>query len=81
MSSRTGRLAVGGQIVVVTINYRLGALGFLGLGALPGSGALGLQDQQAALGWVRRNVGGFGGDPARVTWPGSRAAPRESAPS
>jgi hypothetical protein len=64
------RLAVGGQIVVVTVNYRLGALGFLGLGALPGSGALGLQDQQAALGWVRRNVANFGGDPARVTLAG-----------
>jgi para-nitrobenzyl esterase len=61
------RLAVGGDIVVVTVNYRLGALGFLGLAALPGSGTLGLQDQQAALGWVRRNIAGFGGDPARVT--------------
>jgi para-nitrobenzyl esterase len=64
------RLAVGGQVVVVTINYRLGALGFLGLGALLGSGTLGLQDQQAALGWVRRNVANFGGDPARVTLAG-----------
>ena len=67
------RLAVGGDIVVVTINYRLGALGFLGLGALPGSGTLGLQDQQLALGWVRRNIAGFGGDQARVTLAGESA--------
>jgi para-nitrobenzyl esterase len=59
--------------VVVTINYRLGPFGFL---ALPGlsaqardhaSGNFGLQDQQAALEWVRRNIAGFGGDPRNVT--------------
>jgi para-nitrobenzyl esterase len=72
------RLAVGGGIVVVTVNYRLGALGFLGLGALPGSGALGLQDQQAALRWVRRNIAGFGGDPARVTLAGESAGAQSS---
>jgi para-nitrobenzyl esterase len=59
--------------IVVTINYRLGPFGFL---ALPGlsaeardraSGNFGLQDQQAALKWVRRNIAGFGGDPRNVT--------------
>jgi para-nitrobenzyl esterase len=57
-------------VVVVTVNYRLGALGFLAHAALePGgpSGNYGLMDQQAALRWVERNIGRFGGDPRRVT--------------
>jgi para-nitrobenzyl esterase len=58
--------------VVVTINYRLGALGFLAHPALasrPGgpSGNYGLMDQQAALRWVRHNIREFGGDPHNVT--------------
>ena len=57
--------------VLVTLNYRLGALGFLELGsvdpALTGSGAVGLLDQIAALEWVRDNISAFGGDPDRVT--------------
>jgi para-nitrobenzyl esterase len=60
-----------GDVVVVTINYRLGALGFLHLGhvdpAFAGSGANGIRDQIAALEWVRDNIAGFGGDPANVT--------------
>jgi len=60
-------------VVVVTINYRLGALGFLAHPALTAespdqvSGNYGIQDQQAALKWVRRNIRAFGGDPDRVT--------------
>src|SRR5262249_27852310 len=55
-------------VVVVTINYRLGALGFLHLGdELPGSGNCGLLDQVAALEWVRANIAAFGGDPGNVT--------------
>ena len=58
-------------VVLVTINYRLGALGFLELGhldpALAGSGNAGLLDQIAALEWVRDNIGAFGGDAANVT--------------
>ncbi|MGJ4943667.1 carboxylesterase/lipase family protein [Bradyrhizobium sp. HKCCYLS1011] len=60
-------------VIVVTINYRLGALGFLAHPALTAespehsSGNYGIQDQQAALKWVRRNIRAFGGDPDRVT--------------
>jgi len=60
-------------VVVVTINYRLGALGFLAHPALTGesadhiSGNYGIMDQQAALKWVRRNILAFGGNPEKVT--------------
>lgn len=60
------------DLVVVTINYRLGALGFLHLADLGGeayasSGNVGMLDQVAALTWVRDNVAAFGGDPDNVT--------------
>jgi len=64
------RLVAAGDMVVVTINYRLGALGFLADPALSDDGQVGnfgLMDQQAALRWVRDNITAFGGDPARVT--------------
>ncbi|MEV4123206.1 carboxylesterase/lipase family protein [Micromonospora sp. NPDC049645] len=71
------RLAAGGDVVVVTVNYRLGALGFLAHPALAGRdggiGNFGLQDQQAALRWVRRNAAAFGGDPGNVTLFGQSA--------
>jgi hypothetical protein len=58
-------------VTVVTINYRLGALGFLAHPALADSGGqsgdYGLEDQQAALRWVQRNIANFGGDPHDVT--------------
>ena len=66
------RLATNGDVVVVTLNYRLGALGFL---AHPGMladsetgsvGNYGILDQIAALQWVQSNISAFGGDPARV---------------
>jgi para-nitrobenzyl esterase len=57
--------------VVVTLNYRLGAMGFL---TLPGTtGNFALLDQQQALRWVQANIGRFGGDPARVTLAGESA--------
>jgi para-nitrobenzyl esterase len=60
-------LALGGDVVVVTINYRLSIFGAFGHPGLEGSGAFGLQDQQAALRWVARNAAAFGGDPGNVT--------------
>lgn len=62
-------------VVVVTLNYRLGALGYL---AHPGmreefAGNFGLADQQAALRWVRSNIAAFGGDPSNVTLWGQSA--------
>jgi para-nitrobenzyl esterase len=66
------RLAALGDVVVVTINYRLGAFGFLDLadatdGKLPGHGTEGLGDQIAALRWVKENIARFGGDAGNVT--------------
>jgi para-nitrobenzyl esterase len=62
---------VGHGVIVVSINYRLGALGFLADSALANragdAGNYGLADQQAALRWVRANIAGFGGDPRNVT--------------
>jgi para-nitrobenzyl esterase len=71
------KLAADGT-VVVSINYRLGALGFLAHPALafsPGgpAGNYGLMDQQAALRWIQRNIGQFGGDPENVTIAGQSA--------
>lgn len=65
-------LAERGDVVVVTLQYRLGALGFLELSQIGGkdyaaSGNLGILDQIAALRWVRDNIESFGGDPQNVT--------------
>ncbi|GLW09499.1 carboxylic ester hydrolase [Microtetraspora sp. NBRC 13810] len=67
------RLAVRGDMVVVTVNYRLGILGFFGLPGLANGGAFGIEDQQAALRWVARNAAAFGGDPGNVTLAGESA--------
>jgi len=66
------RFAADGDLVAVSINYRLGALGFL---CLPGvsDGNLGLLDQVAALRFVRDNIAAFGGDPDNVTVVGQSA--------
>ena len=64
-------LAGRGDVVIVTINYRLGALGFLPDPVLAGQdgteGNFGFHDMLAALRWVRDEVAAFGGDPANVT--------------
>ncbi len=72
------RLATAVDAVVVTVNYRLGSLGWLGhpdLAAGPGAPAAnwGLLDQIAALEWVRDNIAAFSGDPGRVTLAGQSA--------
>ena len=57
-----------GNVVYVYVEYRLGVLGFLADKALgPNSGDYGLQDQQAGLRWVQRNIARFGGNPGNVT--------------
>lgn len=68
------RLALGGDVVVVSVNYRLGVFGFFGYPGLGAdSGVFGLEDQQAALRWVQRNAHAFGGDPRNVTLFGESA--------
>jgi para-nitrobenzyl esterase len=68
--------------VVVSVNYRLGAMGFLAAAGLDRevrdgvSGNFGMLDQRAALRWVRANIGRFGGDPGRVTIAGESAGGR-----
>ena len=63
------RITGPGGVIVVTINYRLGALGFLRHESLrdPYAGNFALADQQAALRWVRTNIDAFGGDSRNVT--------------
>ncbi len=59
-------IAATGNVVVVSLNYRLGVLGFLsGIHGLKGN--YGFLDQQMALQWVRDNIAGFGGDPNNIT--------------
>jgi len=77
--TRGDRIAADHGLVVVSLNYRLGALGFLSHPALSAesadgvSGNYGLLDQIAALRWVQQNIASFGGDPANVTLAGESA--------
>ncbi len=65
------KLVLRGDVILVTLNYRVGALGFFSHPAINGEGHLfanyGIMDQQLALRWVRRNIARFGGDPQKVT--------------
>lgn len=69
---RKNTLVDRGDVVLVTVNYRLGALGFMNLreitgGKIPATGCEGLLDQIAALSWVGDNIEAFGGDPGNIT--------------
>ena len=70
-------LVTQGHVIAVTINYRLGALGWLAHPLLDGgtnsSGNYGLMDQQFAMRWVEENIAAFGGDPHKVTIAGESA--------
>jgi para-nitrobenzyl esterase len=73
-----GILARRGDVVIVSINYRLGAFGFMNLkeitrGRIPATGNEGLLDQVAALDWVQDNIAAFGGNPDNVTISGFSA--------
>ncbi len=78
------RLAAHERVVVVTPQYRLGALGYLSHPALDAesatgtSGNLGLRDQVAALEWVQENIEAFGGDPDRVLFMGQSGGGRDA---
>ncbi|MEQ2255905.1 hypothetical protein ILYODFUR_018713 [Ilyodon furcidens] len=56
-----------GNVIVVTLGYRVGSLGFLSTGDAGLPGNYGLWDQQAAIAWVHRNIRSFGGDPTNIT--------------
>jgi para-nitrobenzyl esterase len=73
-----GTMAAKTKTVIVTVNYRLGALGYLAHPALSavtpgGSGNYGLMDEVASLRWVQRNIRNFGGNPSNVTIYGQSA--------
>ncbi|WP_027135411.1 carboxylesterase/lipase family protein [Geminicoccus roseus] len=68
-------MALAGDAVVVSMNYRLGVFGFMAHPAFAAghNGGYGLEDQRAALRWVKRNIEAFGGDPDNVTLAGESA--------
>lgn len=68
-----GNQASRGDIVVVTVNYRLGNLGFLPIKGTSATGNYGFGDQITALEWVQQHIRDFGGDPHRVTVAGQSA--------
>ncbi|XP_071175448.1 fatty acyl-CoA hydrolase precursor, medium chain-like isoform X1 [Mytilus edulis] len=68
-----GKLAMEGNVIIVTINYRLGAFGLFSVGHSAAKGNYGLWDQKMALQWVHDNIASFGGNPESVTLFGESA--------
>ncbi|GCB68184.1 hypothetical protein scyTo_0000838 [Scyliorhinus torazame] len=66
-------LAHSGEVIVVSFNYRLAALGFLSTGDGSGKGNYGLWDQHLAIAWVKNNIASFGGNPELITLFGESA--------
>lgn len=67
-TEREGPLFIMGRdVILVMVNYRLSALGFISTGDTVVPGNMGLKDQRMALLWTRENIDKFGGDPNRVT--------------
>lgn len=66
------------QVILVTVNYRLGAFGFLSLDSREYSGNMGLKDQLLALKWVHKNIGNFNGDNQRITIFGNSAGTNDN---
>ena len=61
------------DVIIVTVNYRLGPFGFLTLGIDEAPGNQGMMDQRLSMIWVKENIGNFGGDPNQVTIAGESA--------
>jgi para-nitrobenzyl esterase len=72
---RLDKLAFEGQIIVVSMNYRVGALGFMPHPSITEgwNGNLGLEDQRLAMQWIKDNIGSFGGDKTKITLGGESA--------
>jgi len=66
-------LAAKGDVIVASMQYRLGPLGFLSFCNESAPGNVGLLDQQLAMDWIHKHIADFGGDPTRVTLFGNSA--------